>query len=92
MRPIKVLVPSEGVARAFQTTVEPLFAQMKAIQKQSRTLATLRDTLLPKLLSGELAVGAALQESILSKESMASMKAGMDTTEPMDRIEKTNKP
>jgi len=34
--------------------VAPLFTQMKNIQKQSRTLATLRDTLLPKLLSGEL--------------------------------------
>jgi hypothetical protein len=32
---------------------------MKNIQKQSHTLATLRDTLLPKLLSGELSVAAA---------------------------------
>jgi len=36
--------------------VAPLFTQMKNIQKQSHTLATLRDTLLPKLLSGELSV------------------------------------
>jgi hypothetical protein len=31
-------------------------AKIKAIADQSRTLATLRDTLLPKLLSGELSV------------------------------------
>jgi hypothetical protein len=56
---------------------------------QSRTLATLRDTLLPKLLSGELAVGAALRESMLSKESMASMPAGMDR---MDAVDSPKKP
>jgi type I restriction enzyme S subunit len=54
VRGIKVLVPSKGVAEAFERTVAPLFAQMKTIQKQSRTLASLRDTLLPKLLSGEI--------------------------------------
>jgi type I restriction enzyme S subunit len=58
VRGIKVLVPSKGVAAAFEGSVAPLFAQMKTIQNQSRTLATLRDTLLPKLLSGELSVGA----------------------------------
>jgi len=47
-------VLSKGVAAAFEKMVAPLFTQMKNIQKQSRTLATLRDTLLPKLLSGEL--------------------------------------
>jgi hypothetical protein len=36
------------------------------------TLATLRETLLPKLLSGELAVAAALRESMLATVSVAS--------------------
>ena len=54
VRGIKVLVPSKGVAEAFERTVAPLFAQIKTIQNQSRTLATLRDTLLPKLLNGEI--------------------------------------
>jgi type I restriction enzyme S subunit len=58
VRAIKVLVPSEGVGNAFQEMVGPLFAQMKVIQRQSRTLAALRDTLLPKLLSGELRVAS----------------------------------
>jgi type I restriction enzyme S subunit len=56
VRGIKVLVPSKGVADAFDKMVAPLFAQMKSIQNQSHTLANLRDTLLPKLLSGELSV------------------------------------
>ncbi|MEY2878608.1 MAG: hypothetical protein RLZZ15_988, partial [Verrucomicrobiota bacterium] len=58
VRGMRVLVPSKGIAEAFERAVKPLFTQMKNIQKQSRTLATLRDTLLPKLLSGELSVAA----------------------------------
>ena len=57
VRGIRVLVPSKGIGRAFERMVAPLFAQMKSSERQSRTLATLRDTLLPKLLSGELRVG-----------------------------------
>lgn len=41
---------------AFTAKVAPLYAQIIANLHQSRTLATLRDTLLPKLLSGELSV------------------------------------
>jgi len=58
VRGIKVLIPSKEVADAFERTIAPLFVQIKNIQKQSRTLATMRDTLLPKLLSGELIVHA----------------------------------
>jgi len=36
----------------------PLWSEHAANERQSRTLATLRDTLLPKLLSGELSVAA----------------------------------
>ncbi|MDD2349163.1 MAG: hypothetical protein PHS50_12995 [Kiritimatiellae bacterium] len=35
-------------------TMQPLIETIIASRLQSRTLATLRDTLLPKLLSGEL--------------------------------------
>jgi type I restriction enzyme S subunit len=62
VRGMRVLVPPKGLAEAFERTVKPLFTQMKNIQKQSRTLATLRDTLLPKLLSGELRVVEAEKE------------------------------
>lgn len=59
VRGIRVLVPPKPIAEAFERTVKPLFTQMKITQMQSRTLATIRDTLLPKLLSGELRVSEA---------------------------------
>ena len=58
-RPIKVLVPPKELMAAFTARVAPFYAQITANLHQSRTLATLRDTLLPKLLSGELRVPAA---------------------------------
>ena len=56
VRGIKVVLPSKGVAAAFEGAVAPMFTQLKNNQNQSCTLATIRDTLLPKLLSGELSV------------------------------------
>ncbi len=54
---IKVAVPDEPkILEAFHRTCAPLFEQAEANRVQSRTLAALRDALLPKLLSGELRV------------------------------------
>ena len=50
------IFPPAPLTQAFDRSVEPLLAQIRANLHQSRTLATLRDTLLPKLLSGELRV------------------------------------
>jgi type I restriction enzyme S subunit len=44
------------VAEAFGRAIKPLFVRSSAAIRESRTLATLRDTLLPKLISGELRV------------------------------------
>jgi type I restriction enzyme S subunit len=49
-----VLLAPKEVLLAFDKQVRPLFQQIHANLRQSRTLATLRDTLLPKLLSGEI--------------------------------------
>jgi type I restriction enzyme S subunit len=62
-RPIAMVVPPEELMAVFTSTTEPLYNRITANLLQSRTLATLRDTLLPKLLSGELSV-AALKESM----------------------------
>jgi type I restriction enzyme S subunit len=51
--------PPPKLTVAFDHSVKPLLSQLRANLYQSRTLATLRDTLLPKLLSGELRVAAA---------------------------------
>lgn len=50
---------SESILAAYFETVETLWLQIANNTDQSRTLATLRDTLLPKLLSGELRLGEA---------------------------------
>ena len=55
-RPIRVVLPPQELMAAFTSKVAPLYAQITANLHQSRTLAALRDTLLPKLLSGELSV------------------------------------
>jgi len=41
---------------AFGRTVKPLFERLQSAMEQSRTLSPLRDTLLPKLISGDLRV------------------------------------
>ncbi|MBW2050263.1 MAG: restriction endonuclease subunit S [Deltaproteobacteria bacterium] len=51
-----VTVPSEGVASAFGKFVQTVFRKTRANDIQSMTLKKIRDTLLPKLLSGELKV------------------------------------
>ncbi len=49
-------IPPLDVALCFDKLTAPLMAKIKANSNESRTLATLRDTLLPKLLSGELSL------------------------------------
>lgn len=58
---LPVVIPPKPIIEAFDTQVMPLMKGQKANEDQSRTLATLRDTLLPKLLSGELQVPNARQ-------------------------------
>ena len=53
-RPIPALVPPEPVVSAFEHTASPLFARIVENERQAQTLAQLRDTLLPRLLSGQL--------------------------------------
>ncbi|CAK0753779.1 type I restriction enzyme, S subunit [Gammaproteobacteria bacterium] len=55
---LQVIQPPHSLICAYHTAVRPLFETILANTHQSRTLATLRDTLLPKLLSGELSVAA----------------------------------
>jgi type I restriction enzyme S subunit len=49
-----VVVPSESVAIEFTEAIDPLLARMKANVHEAQNLATLRDTLLPRLISGQL--------------------------------------
>jgi type I restriction enzyme, S subunit len=49
-------VPPKSVAERFDHKVEPWFQMMKANDDESHALATIRDALLPKLVSGEIRV------------------------------------
>jgi type I restriction enzyme S subunit len=54
----RVLSPLQNIKAAFEERAAPLWSKIHANNSQSQTLITLRDTLLPKLLSGELSVAA----------------------------------
>ena len=64
-RPIPVVVPPKPVLESYQEISGGLYRQTADNERQSRTLAQLRDTLLPKLISGELRVSRSGMESIL---------------------------
>ncbi|HXH41599.1 MAG TPA: restriction endonuclease subunit S [Thermoanaerobaculia bacterium] len=51
-----VVLPAKAILLAFEDNVGPLFHRILTGTKESSTLANLRDTLLPRLISGELRV------------------------------------
>lgn len=53
---IEVIIPSTKVMLEFTKLVEPIFELILLNQKENNRLSNLRDTLLPKLMSGELDV------------------------------------
>ena len=55
-RPLRVVVPSGPVLTSFTWLADSLYRQLAENECESRSLAQLRDTLLPKLISGELRV------------------------------------
>jgi type I restriction enzyme S subunit len=55
-RPIRVVTPPATVMDAFDRVTRPLYLKVVEHERESRTLAALRDALLPKLISGELRV------------------------------------
>lgn len=57
LRKIKVLRPPNDILRDFEDRAQPLIRQALHNRRESDTLAATRDTLLPKLISGEIRVG-----------------------------------
>ena len=56
VRDYKIVIPSVDVAVAFDNIAEALYLQRVTRRAESRVLTTIRDTLLPKLISGEIRV------------------------------------
>lgn len=53
-RPILVAAPSPGILEAFDEVGQPLYAGIVNNERETKDLMRVRDTLLPKLISGEL--------------------------------------
>lgn len=57
-----LIVPTEQIAATYTEVVSPLLDRMNGNVFKAQTLATLRDTLLPRLISGQLRLPEALVE------------------------------
>ncbi len=53
---MQLRIPDEGTLQKFEELVSPMYKAMQENERQSVNLSSIRDTLLPKLMSGELDV------------------------------------
>ena len=56
MKSLQVIMPEQKVFEEFEEIVSPLFARIESLEKETSRLSLLRDTLLPRLMSGEIEV------------------------------------
>ena len=53
---IEVVIPSDEYLEKFENIVSPMFKQIKQCIIENENLASIRDTLLPKLMNGEISI------------------------------------
>jgi type I restriction enzyme S subunit len=58
LRSIQLKLPTKQVLDAFDQLIQPMLIQFRSNQNESRVIATLRDILLPKLITGEIRVSS----------------------------------
>ena len=63
------VIPTDDEINKFHTIVKPIFNQIKLNQIENSNLIQLRDTLLPKLMSGEIDVSKVEIDDILTNQS-----------------------
>ena len=56
IKSLQTIMPNQKIFEDFETIVSPLFTRIEYLETESSRLSALRDTLLPKLMSGELEV------------------------------------
>lgn len=56
LKKVPAIIPSKQALSAFDEIIQPIFAQIRNLRDENVNLSQLRDTLLPKLMSGELDV------------------------------------
>lgn len=62
---LEIIIPAKKRINEFESSVKPLFQLKRKNSHQGNTLGKIRDTLLPKLMSGEIAVDALIKEESL---------------------------
>lgn len=62
----KILVPNERVLAAFGKLTDGLYSKIVSSKQSARTLTTLRDILLPRLISGQLRLPDATVQAAVS--------------------------
>lgn len=56
MRTVPAIIPADVSLKVFTEFCEPIFQQQRILEAENRKLSALRDSLLPRLMSGELDV------------------------------------
>lgn len=56
LKKVEAVIPSKNALRDFDEIIQPMFGQIRKIRLENEKLTSLRDSLLPKLMSGELEV------------------------------------
>ena len=51
---MEVVIPTDSALKAFEEIVSPMYNEIQKNDEQSRTLCSIRDALLPRLMSGEI--------------------------------------
>jgi type I restriction enzyme, S subunit len=63
LKSIPVVVAPSAINSCFSKLIEPLYAQIRTLKDQNQSLMSIRDSLLPRLISGELEIPAELLEA-----------------------------
>ena len=58
LKKVPVIIPNAHSLERFNTIIQPIFATIRNYRDENERLAALRDTLLPKLMNGEIDVSA----------------------------------
>lgn len=56
LKKVPAIIPPKEVLNQFDDIIQPIFAEIRNLRSENQRLSVVRDTLLPKLMSGELDV------------------------------------
>lgn len=56
LKSVKVIIPDQNTLANYNNIIEPIFSEKRRIFEENQTLTNIRDSLLPKLMSGEIRI------------------------------------